>query len=273
LKGILILALGYPQYGRMAAALAQSIRWHSDIPIALAYADGGLPSNTKAFDKLIEIPKEYWYTWHAEYFRPKVWLDKLTPFKETLYLDADIIWLPHKEANINILLEELKDVDFAMPYRSKSSLTADGSDWCDLKELKHKYKFKNETYYNVSSELIWFKKGEIIREARKHYDSLKVTLKYHVGNCVPDELPYSIALMKKEQKPNEFTDWRPVYWENVEKKHPTPGQKLPFFAFSMGGGRTQKHQRRYYESMARLYNKQNPISWIDKAVFAPERTV
>jgi len=200
-KGILLLALGSPQYGRMAEALAQSIRFHSDVPIALAHADGGLPSNTAIFDELIEIPKEYYETWHKEYFRPKIWLDKLTPFKQTLFLDADVIWLPYKEANIERLFDQLKDVDFAMPYRSKSGLDKDGSDWCDLREIKKKYKFKNQTYYNVSSELIWFKKGDIIRSARRHYDTLKVQLKHYVGNSIPDELPYSIALMQKDVKP------------------------------------------------------------------------
>lgn len=270
-KGILILALGSPYYGRMADALARSIRFHSSIPICLAHADGGKPSDVSIFDEVIEIPKEYYETWHKEYFRAKIWLDKLTPFKQTLYLDADIIWLPHKLANITTLLDQVKDVDFAMPYRSKSSLNKDGSDWCDLKELKHKYKFKDQTYYNVSSELIWFKKGDIIRRARKHYDTLKVKLKHYVGSSIPDELPYSIALMEKDQKPNEFENWRPVYWENVERKHPQIGQPLPgFFAYSMGGARTQSSQKRYYDNLAQFYKAQH--RWIDKARFT-DRTV
>ena len=272
--GILIIAVGHPQYARMAENLARSIRFQSDIPICLAWGGKSISAlngnSFKYFDEMIEMPKDFYHTWHDEYLRPKVNLDQITPFKETLYLDADMIWLPWKHAKIDLLFEQLKDVDFAMPYRSSCGLSnpkKGGSDWCDLNELKHKYKFNDETYYNVSSEIMWFKKKDIIRKARKHYDTLKVNLTHHLGNSIPDELPYSIALMEKELKPNPFDSWRPVYWENVEVKNPLPGQKIEnFYAFSMGGAQTRPSTQKYYNNLALFYNKQYH-KWIDKSKF------
>jgi hypothetical protein len=129
-RGILLIALGAPEYGDMAANLAASIRYaDTDIAIHLVHTERSTAHLTDAhralFSSSAECPVEY-YTRQTpapnppkgaliqntvesemavkapfgglgadlEYIKAKTHLYELTPFEETLFLDVDMYILP-----------------------------------------------------------------------------------------------------------------------------------------------------------------------------------
>ena len=92
-KGILILAIGHPYYGRMAAALAATIKTTgTGIPIHLAYTESAISHLTEKEIALFSsksIINDKYCT--PVPIRSKMFIYQLSPFDETLYLDADLL--------------------------------------------------------------------------------------------------------------------------------------------------------------------------------------
>lgn len=163
-RGIVIIALGSPQYGRLAANLASSIRYKDkDINIHLVHTAQSVSHLTEKhkalFSSFAECPPQY-YTKNdkAVYLKAKTCIYELSPFDETLMLDADMIWFGSKSATN--LFDELKDVDFTIQNRNYFDLGSDKldekySDWCNIKEVKEKYNTTGR-FYHLHSEFIFF---------------------------------------------------------------------------------------------------------------------
>ena len=117
-KGILLIALGHPIYGKMAAALAASIKATSqEIPIVLYCSEQStsrlMEGEKKLFDQMLIMPEEYYITNGVERFlKAKTFVYDLSPFDETIFLDVDMIWSPKKKPED--LFEELNNLDFTM---------------------------------------------------------------------------------------------------------------------------------------------------------------
>jgi len=95
MKGILTIAVGEPLYGRMAVALAVSIKQNSRTPIGIIYSKSafkGLEDYLAVFDHHILIEDNV--TPNKQVMELKVSLDLMTPYHETLFLDADTIINP-----------------------------------------------------------------------------------------------------------------------------------------------------------------------------------
>ena len=101
-QGVLIIALGHRMYVEKAFNLALSIRATSpSMNITLVHSNNLSELSAQQrfiFNKLIECKSEY-YTLEdgtKSYIKAKLYLDKITPYKRTLYLDADMIMIPYK---------------------------------------------------------------------------------------------------------------------------------------------------------------------------------
>lgn len=278
-KGVIILALGHAYWGRWAYNLALSIKYTSpNIDITLLYAgDGKAQIDTSIFHKVIEVPKKYYFTGRNEYMKVKTALYELTPYDETIYLDADTIWLKRP-------IEELfnKKYDFTMANRSfkdlKSEINDDFGVWASPKYIKEKFNFKSGKFYNLSSEFIYFKKTEKVKQlfsdAFKIYDK---PLEHKIFNGgMPDELPFTISMIKNDIYPHE-DNYKPFYWEAAQ----TPPQRLeggdlaPYYAYSMGGHLSHPIMKKTYNNYVKFYSKQfnimHPYLWLEKRNWMPER--
>ena len=117
-KGILLIALGHPIYGKMAAALAASIKVaQTETPVVLYCNDKSvsrlMDGEKKLFDKMITMPEDYYIVNGVEkYLKAKTHIYDLSPFDETIFLDVDMIWNPKKKPED--LFEELKNLNFTM---------------------------------------------------------------------------------------------------------------------------------------------------------------
>jgi len=287
MRGVLILALGHPFYGRLAHNLAMSLKYSSPkLNITLAYADAALShyddSMRALFDNIIEVdPALFTKFGQTEYIKAKTAIYDLSPYSETIFLDADMLWLPKRP--IDNLFEELKDIDFTIQNRSSIDVSTeyaeDVSIWCDLKELCEAYNLKDGKYFHLNSELIYFKKNKqvkkIFKDAAKHYDTLKIMCK-DFGNGLPDELVFSLSMILNNKYPH-VDRWVPVYWEDAEKVNMEAHEMhVKYYGYSAGGAFSSNTIKEFYNNLVQFYGNhfgvQHPFTLKDKSSFLPERT-
>jgi hypothetical protein len=283
-RGIFILALGHPNYSRMALNLAMSLKFSApDVKITLGYEGESLShiqGLTGMFDKLIEVDKKYFTSrGNIEYIKAKTGIYDLSPYDETLFLDADMLWLPRK--SVNKMFDELKDVDFTIQNRSNIDLAGNDLDrnysfWCDVNELKEKY--GKGLYYQLSSEVIYFKKNKevkkIFTDAQKLYDNLKIQNLSFAGG-IPDELIFSISMIQNKKYPHQT--WIPVYWEQAEKRNLSAAPMYDqYYGYSAGGASSSTVMKNFYDNLAKFYANHfgiaHPYKLKDKRTYIPERT-
>jgi len=249
-------ALGHPYYAHMAKNLAVSLLFHNpELEIALIHDDNGVnllyPEDKSLFKYLIPVkPSQY----KDDPYRFKLDLDKLTPFDSTLFLDVDMIWLQDMDKTPDKLLEDLGDTDFIMINRGIVSTEGSTlSRWVNLKELKEKYKI--DSVYDVSSELIFWNKGtKVFEEARKVYKNPKVEVS-KFGTGLPDEAFFMIALSKIDYMLS-INPWEPTYWEprHFPKQHNREyiGRH---YSLSVGGAFTSQHIKKFYNLLNGHYHQ------------------
>jgi hypothetical protein len=280
-KGILIIALGHPYYGRMALNLALSLRFTSKLPIALAYnksATTHIAGHLDKFDKLIEIPEKY-YTrkGNTEYIKAKTHIYSLSPFDETLYLDADTLWLPKKP--VDNVFKELENESLVIQCRGSVPLEGDNlakkSYWCDLRDYKEAY--GGDQFYSLSSEFIYFKKSKenkkFFDDSVKIYDNIKIKHTMFSGG-IPDELIFNISMLQNNIKPSKVY-YTPIYWEQAERKNMQPSQMhQEFYAYSMGGKISSNTEKKFYDNLTKFYGTRFGVHHFaikDKMNYLPER--
>jgi hypothetical protein len=214
----------------------------------------------------------------------KTQLAEITPFENTLYLDADMIWLPQR--SVQELIDSLQDIDFTMANRGAVDLSRDNigvgeNHWCNLNELKEAYKIDKGQYWNLSSEMIWFKNTQDVAgrftDAKFHYKTIKVDHVTFAGG-VPDELCFSLSMLKNIAIVPHKLHFTPIYWQQAEsgKVYNPADVHAHYFAYSLGGNVQSKDIKMTYDNYLMYYVAKvgitNPLRCIDKREFSPLRT-
>lgn len=274
-RGVLLIALGHPQYGKMAYTLANSLRYScGDIKIHLVYTSSAIAhlneSQLDVFTSIEPAPLDsYTRNGNIEYIKCKTWMYQLSPFDTTIFLDSDMIWL--SKNSIHGLFEQLKDVDYTVQNRdfvdlADKNLNPKYSQWADVTEIRDSYKFKKGKYYSLHSEFVYFKKTAknkvFFNEWVKQYDHLKVK---HAtfANGIPDELPLAIATVIHEQYPHKDA-FLPIYWERAEKPLSRSELINNFYGYSIGGNRITQNQENTYNDLARFFSAKSGNSTVFK---------
>jgi len=284
-KGIVIIALGNYMYGKMALTLAVSIKATSpDIPICLIHAGEGLKHITEEnqkrfFDKLIKAPeKSYTVKGEQQFLRVKTCIYDLSPYDETLYLDADMIWSQHKP--VSVLFDELKEVQFTMINEGNISMkTGEGSLskrytlWGGQEEIMKAWEttpgFVEGKLYQMRSELIYFKKSDenktYFNLVKKIYDNPRIDL-IQLGEGTPDEYAYNIASCILHQYPHE-DNYCPLYWHYMHKDQRKEISQITreYYAISIGGNVIPVKVQDWYNSLAQMFFKRLGIQHPYKA--------
>lgn len=267
-KGIVILALGSPYYGSWALNLAMGLRkTQPDCNITLIYSGDArnyIAQYSSVFDQQIEIPKEcITRNGFESFIRAKVCLYDLTPYDETIYIDADVMWFPYK--SVHQLFDELKDVDITIGNRGECNLNTDPRlIWSNLDSMRAELG-TDTVIYNLSSEFIYFKKNEKIKlffeEAKSRFDSPGVEYVRFAGS-VPDELAFQIAMIKTGIKPHKVP-YLPFYWEAYEKKNAQLSElyKQDWYGYSIGGNTLSTQQVLAYNTLAQAYAPDFGLKW------------
>lgn len=292
-RGIILACLDNPYYGNYAFQLALSIRHTSPtMPISLLCNDAGKGHLTEDklafFDKIIKVNHvAVTSKGQSATLKFKMYLYDVSPYDETIYLDADTLFLPKK--SIDQMFDVIpKDCNFTMQNRgcldlktaTPEQLNSRFTIWANSQHVKDAYKFKEGLLYNLSSELIYFKKTKEVKalfdQAKKEYDNIKVKHENFNGG-VPDELPFSIAMIKKGVYPHQ-DNWRPFYWEAFDKArllHKPRDLYALYFGVSFGGNMQENFIKKFYHNLAQFYCNKFGVPSVfalkDKRTFLPNR--
>lgn len=250
-RGVLILALGHYYYGCMAANLAISIKKVSpNMPIhlvshgqALAYVQDKM----RFFDSHEVINEDYIkINGDVKYFKAKTHIYDLSPFQETIYLDADMVWCRQPVENA---FNELSAVDFTIANRGEEVIS-DTTKW--LWGNPQDFKQFGAILPNYHSEFVYFKKCERIKA---YFDLVKETYlnppiphKQFAGH-IADEFAFTIASVKMDVRPHKVP-YVPTYWMFVDKsKFGINFETIfnNFYCFSVGGAAYSKQMKDYYD--------------------------
>lgn len=265
--GILLIAVGHKNYGQLVGSLAASIRANNcQIPIHLVYQEDTITRLDEQYLSLFTsksvIPNEC--ITHKEntcYIKAKAHMYDLSPFENTLFLDADILML--NNGKINEVFEQLKDTDFAIKHSGgtkydSETITESSMQWANLLEVKEAYKFTDEMIWNVHSEFIWWKKNKENKALFDlwlyNFENLKVK-NIEFGGCIPDELPLWIAMCQKKIV-LEGEKYHPIFWPMDSKKQMRISDlKTDYVGLSIGGNTISETQKNNYDILVQLYAK------------------
>lgn len=259
MRGVLLLAIGNPYYGNYAVQLARSIKAvDPDMKVSCAYAGQVLSHNRSLpFDDQIAVPMDHYLTdGLPDYIKAKTFLYDLSPYEETIFIDADVIWLPQKP--ISQLFDQFGDTDIIFSNHGKEKVSEAGRGfihWADPKEIMRVY--GEGTLYNLASEFIYFRKGPkaqtIFEIAQQVYRDPQIEFR-KFGFGLPDELAFEIALLKTgtELKQAPFI---PFYWEQYERRSlPIYEIYKQYYGYSLGGNVNTGQVANIYNNLATHYN-------------------
>ncbi len=266
-KGVLIIAGGHANYGRMAFNLAMSIKQNDDtIPIALAHNGSSITklygNMIDVFDQLIQIPTEYYKNGlKDDWFKCKTFMYDLSPFEQTVVMDADTLWLP--KSKISSVFNELKKVKYTMANRDflemkDAPFKENYSMWCNVHEVKAAFRCKDtDKYYSIHSEFVYFTKCEsnkkFFDKAKEIFNEPRITPR-QFATSIPDEYAFAVAQMLTKTYPHK-TPYLPGYWHVAEKHNKIKdGDMYRLYKYiSIGGVEIPKPGEELYNRLSRIY--------------------
>lgn len=250
-KGIVIVATGHPYYGRQAFNLALSIKAVEDWPVSVLFSGRALnhlsDQQLSYFDKIIELQGDV-----PENSGAKLWVNEYTPYKETLLLDADMLWLPKKVPSQ--LFDELKDVEFTAITEGYHNGEDHGNPvyfyWANVQEIREVYKITG-TIYQWRTEVMYFKKtakvNKLFAQARKIFANPKLSSIKQFADGVPDELAINIATAIQGIEPH-VQKWQPAFWWKLNNQI-VPGftELYSYYLASFGSNVASQPVKKLYD--------------------------
>lgn len=268
-RGVLLLATGYPYYGRMAYNLAITIKAiDKSIPITIAHSGNALnhirSNNMWVFDDILEVPE------NENNFYHKLMIDQYTQYDETLFIDADCVWI-NKESP-STLFNQLANIeftgitegyhDFDKPEKSEHGMYYF---WADVNEMGKKYNLTGKLY-QWRSEFIYFKTTDNVKKmfscARDIYNCntgmpaknesyIKLDTIQKFADTIPDELAFNIATNIHGIKPHVYK-WKPSYWSRLHYENvPEIEQLRQYYVFSCGSNASSGSVKRVYDRIVK----------------------
>lgn len=271
-RGIILIALGSPYYGQLAANLAASIKFTCGgrMPVHLVWAENALTHLTQQklglFTSMQECPREFYHVERKgveikSYVKAKTHLYDLSPYDETIFLDVDSIMLGRN--TLEKAFEDLKHLDFTMENRSRLNLAHDNilNDylWANVSDVKRVFSAGDGYLYGLHSEFIYWKKSEKLaayfQTVKEVFVDPQIPMKHVFDGDIPDEFPFAMAMIKHRMYPHECP-YRPLYWYLTDaKKLGTSKEKIiaNHMGYSVGGNATPPPVRKFYDKLAGAY--------------------
>jgi hypothetical protein len=207
-RGVLLIAVGHPNFAKMAFNLAISIKANSpNTVIALAHNYENLNFIDLRYRKNIDID----FFLHEKYYRHKqknafgmmkTLMYDFTPFEQTLYIDVDSLMI--KDKTPDRFFYEIEMHDFIIPHGGEMNPATDAHDnhthWVRFGNVKNFFKFQNcKIMGHCQSSIIGFKKCELSKQIfEKAHHVYNVLSERNIAenmwfSTVPDELCFWLA--------------------------------------------------------------------------------
>lgn len=256
-RGILIFALGHPYYGRLAFNLAVTIKSVENISITVVRTERSLAHlsarQLSVFDQVIDLPEGVPVGCGA-----KLWANEVTPYAQTLLLDADMLWLPKKQPSE--LFDQLLGTTFTAITEGYYDYETGNHNihpkyffWADPHEIKEKYKVKSSKLYQWRSEVMYFEKaGKLFKTAQKVFLNHGLSSHKEYATGVADELGINVGAAVHDIHPHVF-NWQPSYW------HLMGGGMIPdfqtlygkWYLMSFGGNTATGASKKMYDRLVK----------------------
>jgi hypothetical protein len=275
-RGIVIIATGHWLYGRLSYNLTLSIKAAGVVePVCVIATESALAhlssSQRSLFDQII-------YNDPTDFRKIRTRLNELSPFDDTLALDADMIWLDGK--NLNELWPVLEKTTFTVGnFGSVDKETGiDSSDgfygfWADYNDIVKAYPIKGKLYRTLATFFI-FRKGKQTDKLFKLWSEIlekpKCKTDYWNGG-VADEFGLNIAMNLLSIEPH-LEHWQPTTWES---KMSIPDLRKFYYCFNFGGNVKSKKQKELYDLLMRTVCYKMGVQHVfpleSKKEYIPER--
>jgi hypothetical protein len=283
-RGVLLVALGHPNYGRLAANLALSIRANDPpdarIPIALAWADQALQGlsaqQVDLFDSLIECPQAHFHTPQGRHYpRAKTCLNALSPFAHTLYLDVDTLVFPpvahQPQGRVWAVLDELVADGAALSFHNSGTagVLRSGHVWgAPLADIWAAYGLAPGTpLWEMNSSLLYWRR---CTETEAWFDRAQTVMDHprihftEWAGGMPDELALEISLAQAALSPHQ-PDWHPLFFWDYGKAYGYDRQQIraQHIGLTLAGNRLPPIARRLYNELIvpLAYAAHDPHPW------------
>lgn len=281
-RGILILALGKPRYGNLAAMLAVTIKARNpNAQIAVVHSGDALSELNKdtldLFDGIIPAPAEL--VQPGQYMLTKLYLDILTPFDQTLYLDADTSWHYTKSlASLFDFWQEITKQSGIQPqvynyvkapryYRNRGRYTY----WCNTTGTGVKlHKYLSNNWYCVSSTFLYFDNTHpkciaSFENARRLLAAKEQLVIERISGKYPDEYFLGLGMCMAGVELSK-TDWAPIYFSFIHANLPEEFVQTNFYGITPTGGDAKKAITLYNKEVKQACAKLGitPIYWQQK---------
>ncbi len=282
-KGIILIATHHPFYGRMAYNLACTIKAsEEDTHITVITDDRGLSHlgehQKDIFDGIIKLPGHI-----KSGFAPKVYLNELSPYEKTLFLDADMLWMHKKKPSD--LFKSLENVEYTgitegwVQGEDQDNMRKNYYHWANLKEIWEVYDLFEKKIFQWRSEVIYFTKTEKVnaffKTAQEIYNDPKLTSIRKFGQSIPDELCINISSAIHGIEPHKVR-WMPAYWHKLNNDIVPPVDELGgYYLVSFGSNWSSGSVKRLYNNICayalKKLNRQHVFILQSKKEFLPER--
>ena len=258
MPGILIISMGKKHYAELAVNLAASLRMFSKCKIALL-TDGNITSvqgHDTLFDHIIQV--------EGNPFHIKTQIYGLSPFKETLYIDGDSLFLGRK--SWDSLISELAGKSFVMMENGRySSDSGKATVWDSVERVYNHYQLPKERIYpDYNSSFIYFVKSKenaaLFKKAEKSYGSIK-GLRQSVNGQFPDEVAFAAASISTNTY-SDITGWKPAYFQYMQSL--SAGAILSNYYFiSLAGTQQNKNMLNIYNGSVKRNGQASGIRGIE----------
>lgn len=263
--GIVLVAVGSIDYGKMAFNMALSIKDKiKDLPIALICDENALAhirqKDMWVFDVIIEPEFEQAHeSFILNPFKLKTSLYDLSPFQRTLYLDVDGLLVGSLDALLSALEKAPFQIQEVGRY-TKATAKDCGTVWTKVKQEQNfpavwdLYGLSDEAIYpEYNSSLIWFEKSD---ENKKYFDEVKRLYgdrKFtytKIGTFYPDEMAFGLASAITGRL-GTHEKFKPIFfaWEN--KIFDLNHMEQNFAVLGLAGGMQVGKMVQYYNSAAK----------------------
>jgi hypothetical protein len=269
-KGIFIVAVGSPYYGRLAYNLATTIKSVEEIPIAILHSGRALSHltdiQTSIFDYVIEDDAAT--DLHAG---AKLLSYEKSPFDKTLLIDADNLWLPaHKPSDLFEKLDGVKFTAITEGYydieTKEDNLSKSYPLWANIDDIIKTYKLKRGKVYQWRSEMMYFEKSDVARSLFKQAKEIFLKPKIKVqswGKSIPDEFALNVSAALNGIDPHEF-NWQPSFWARRHQNKNVPLHKMmnDHYVLSSGGNFNTVAMTKTYNQLAAVAHKKLGLQFL-----------
>lgn len=261
-RGILIIATGHPYYGKMAYNLALTIKTVDKTAHVTLCCESSAISHLASdqrsiFDDIKVLPLDM-----PRRFGTKLHMYDLSPYEETLYLDADMAWLPAQTAfaffnafdkvEFTAITEGVYDIETKENKANKKYYY-----WAEPEAIAEAYGLTTGNIYQWRSEFVFFRRSQkmadFFQTCKEVYNNPRVEKILKYADNIPDELAINIAAAIHDIHPHQFK-WTPAYWSNMHGEHIESLEELygQYYALSCGSNISSSSTKKLYDRIVKV---------------------